>query len=196
MAEFKDRIPHTRGQLTIRKQGARYQLGYVHQNLNQMALVELIAVDGEPDAWMNMVAAMAGEPRPKGPPLRIELARTSNAGAYSSKRLPWDIWLSSGEPSTRTMNSIALNGRHQLQQLGRRAWHDPAVSPPACPRYNGSIEACIADISILRSSGAMSIMVAALLIANLLTTLPAPSPGACEALPSPLRVRITIGSAE
>jgi hypothetical protein len=79
MAEFKDRIPHTGGQLTIRKQGSRYQLGYVHHNLNQMALVELIAVDGEPDAWMNMVAAMAGEPRPKSPPLRIEFPTDAEA---------------------------------------------------------------------------------------------------------------------
>lgn len=78
MAEFKDRIPHTGGQLTIHKQGARYQLQYVHQNLNQAALVELVAVDGEPFEWINIVDEMSGR-RPAHPPLRIEFPTDAEA---------------------------------------------------------------------------------------------------------------------
>jgi uncharacterized C2H2 Zn-finger protein len=79
MAEFKDRIPHTGGQLTIRKQGTMYQLEYVHQNFNRMALVELVALDGEPVEWINMVNAMSAGPRSKNPPLRIEFPTDAEA---------------------------------------------------------------------------------------------------------------------
>ena len=38
MAEYKDRMPRTGGQLTILKKGNSYQLQYVHHNHNRAAL--------------------------------------------------------------------------------------------------------------------------------------------------------------
>lgn len=79
MAEFKDQIPHSGGQLTIRKQGNAYQLIYTHQNANRVALVELVAQNGKPVRWLNMVEEMQQMNRPAAPSVRIEFPTDAEA---------------------------------------------------------------------------------------------------------------------
>ena len=86
MAEFKDPIPHTGGQLTIHKRGQQYQLQYVHQNFNQVALVELIAVAGKAVKWVNMIDAMSGTQPAAAPPLQVEFP--TDAEAMWGRRCP------------------------------------------------------------------------------------------------------------
>ena len=50
VADFKEPVHHTGGKLTIHTSGGRYQLGYTHQSAKRAALVELVAIKGNPVA--------------------------------------------------------------------------------------------------------------------------------------------------
>jgi hypothetical protein len=79
-AEFKDAVPHTGGVLTISVKDRRYQLGYSHMNFKAAALVELIAVDGEAVAGVNIGGLYARSEPP--PPELLIMLPTDGEGMY------------------------------------------------------------------------------------------------------------------
>ena len=79
MAEFKDPVPHTGGQLTIHRSARGVQLTYIHHNANRVALTELITVEGKPVEWSEMRGA---------PPPALLIEFPSDAEGMWGRRCP------------------------------------------------------------------------------------------------------------
>lgn len=97
MAEFKDSVEHTGGVLTIHKQGHGYSLSYSHVSSKRLALVELVAVDGEPVEFVPMNA-----PEQQAPQRRVlTMLPTDEEGLYGRRCPNCGSYFRASHPFTR-----------------------------------------------------------------------------------------------